>query len=182
MLGGLRMTTTTKIVRDLMVTLEEYSRIPEDASLFDAIQTLERALLGPSADPTRPKDRAVLVLARDGQVIGKLSLWDVLRGLEPRYEDPIEVIIDDYFLWTHAMFVNLAEKAKSIKAKDVLRQLTHAEMIKEDAPLDVAVHQLVRDRLLSLLVVRGDRVVGVLRLSDVFRAVSEMMKPAPQPA
>ena len=124
----------------------------------------------------------MLVLARDGQVIGKLSLWDVLRGLEPRYEDPIEVIIDDYFLWTHAMFVNLAEKAKSIKAKDLLRQLTHAEMIKEDAPLDVAVHQLVRDRLLSLLVVRGDRVVGVLRLSDVFRAVSEMMKPAPQPA
>jgi hypothetical protein len=55
-------------------------------------------------------------------------------------------------------------------------------MIKEDAPLDVAVHQLVRDRLLSLLVLRGDRVVGVLRLSDVFRAVSEIVKADAQPA
>ncbi len=176
------MPTTTKIVKDLMIPLEAYSRVSEDASLFDAIQILERALLGSTADPSRPKDRAVLVQAKDGQVIGKLSMWDVLRGLEPRYEDPIEVIVDDYFLWTHAMFVNLAEKAKAIKATDLLRQLTQAEMIKEDAPLDIAVHQLVRDRLLSLLVVRDDRVVGVLRLSDVFKAVSEMIKAEPQPA
>jgi CBS domain-containing protein len=176
------MTTTTKIVKDLMVPLEEYSRVSEDATLLDAIQTLERAQVEASADPGRPKDRAVLVQAKDGRVIGKLSLWDVLRGLEPRYEDPIEVIIDDYFLWTHAMFVNLAEKAKAIKAKDLLRELSHGEMIKEDAPLDVAVHQLVRDRLLSLLVERGDRVIGVLRLSDVFLAVSEMVKAEPQPA
>ncbi len=177
------MATTTKIVKDLMVPLEEYSRVPEDASLYDAIRTLERALLGPSADPARPKDRAVLVQAKNGQVIGKLSMWDVLRGLEPRYEDAIEVIIDDYFLWTHAMFTNLAEKAKAIKAKDLLRQLTQSEVIKEDAPLDVAVHQLVRDRLLSLLVVRDDKIVGLLRLSDVFKAVSEMMKPqAAEPA
>lgn len=161
------MATTTKIVKDLMVPLEEYSRVSEDATLLEALQALERALSGSAADPSRPKDRAVLVQAEDGQVIGKLSLWDALRGLEPRYEDPIEVISDDYFLWTHAMFVNLADKAKGIKARDLLHQLTQGEMIKDDAPLDVAVHQLVRDRLLSLLVVRGERVVGVLRLSDV---------------
>ena len=176
------MTTSTKLVKDLMVPLEEYSRVSEDATLYDAIQTLERALLGPGGDPGRPKDRAVLVQARDGQVVGKLSMWDILRGLEPRYDDPIEVIIDDYFLWTHAMFVNLAEKAKSIKAKELLGQLTQGEVIKEDAPLDVAVHQLVRERLLSLLVTRDDKVVGLLRLSDVFKAVTEMIKPAAQPA
>lgn len=177
------MPTTTKIVKDLMVTLDAYSHVSEDASLLDAIESLERAPAGSGSEPARPRDRAVLVQSEDGQVIGKLSQWDMLRGLEPRYEDQIEVIANDYFLWTHAMFVNLAEKARKVQARDLLRQLTHAEMIKEDAPLDVAVHQLVRDRLLSLLVVRGERVVGVLRLSDVFRAVTEMVVTSvPEPA
>jgi hypothetical protein len=27
-----------------------------------------------------------LVQAQDGRILGKLSLWDVLRGLEPRYD------------------------------------------------------------------------------------------------
>jgi CBS domain-containing protein len=174
-----------KIVKDLMVPLEEYTRVSEGASLHDAIQALEKALLGPGADPARPKDRAVLVQARDGRVIGKLSMWDVLRGLEPRYEHAVEplVMIDDYFLWTHSLFVNLAEKARSIKAKDLLREPSKDEFINEDAPLDLAMHQLVRGKLLSLLARRDNKVVGILRLSDVFKAVSEMIKEAEaQPA
>jgi hypothetical protein len=73
-------------VKDLMVPFEEYTRVSDGASLHDAIKALEKALLGPGADPSRPRDRAVLVQAQDGRILGKLSLWDVLRGLEPRYD------------------------------------------------------------------------------------------------
>ena len=73
--------------------------------------------------------------AQDGRILGKLSLWDVLRGLEPRYDRPIDplVMVNDYFLWTHSMFVNLAERAKSIRAKDLLREHSRDEIIDEDA-------------------------------------------------
>jgi CBS domain-containing protein len=169
-----------KTVKDLMVPAEQYTRVPETASLHDAIKALEGALFGPAADPSRAKDRAVLVLATDGRVLGKLSLWDVLHGLEPRYGQKFEplVLIDEYFTWTHSMFANLAEKARQIKAKDLLREHPRDELIDETAPLDLAVHQMVHGRLQSLLVQRGSRIVGVLRLSDVFQAVSELIREA----
>ena len=174
-----------KSVKDLMVPFEEYTRVSDGASLHDAIIALEKALLGPGADPSRPRDRAVLVQAQDGRILGKLSLWDVLRGLEPRYDRPIDplVMVNDYFLWTHSMFVNLGEKAKSIRAKDLLREHSRDEIIDEGAPLDLAVHQLVRSNLLSLLVMRDHAIVGILRLSDVFKTVSDMIRAAEeQPA
>ena len=165
-----------QIVKDLMVPLEEYTRVTETASLYDAAKALEKALTDPSA-PSRPKDRAVLVQAPAGGVLGKLSMADVLHGLEPRYGRAIGslVVVDDYFTWTHAMFANLAERARAIPVKDLLREHTSEEMIDESAPLDQAVHQLVHGKLQSLLVTRGGRIVGILRLSDVFTAVSTLL-------
>jgi CBS domain-containing protein len=173
-----------KIVKDLMVPLNEYTRVAEGASLYDAMKALENALVGPLAGPERPRDRAVLVQAADGRVLGKLSMWDILRGLEPRYGLPIDplVLVDEYFTWTHSMFANLSDKSRAIKARDLLRQHPREELIDENAPLDLAVHQLVHGRLASLLVTRGDAIVGVLRLTDVFRAVSEMTNAAAEPA
>jgi hypothetical protein len=122
----------------------------------------------------------VLVQTLDGRVLGKLSLWDVMRGLEPRYARSVEplVMVDEYFTWTHSMFANLADKARAIAAKDLLRAHSRDETIEETAPLDQAVHQLVHGKLLSLLATRGGRIVGILRLSDVFTMVSTMIDTA----
>lgn len=173
-----------RIVKDLMVPLDAYTRVPDTASLYEAAKVLAKAMVGPVADPTRPRDRAVLVQAPDGRIVGKLSMWDILRGLEPRYSrslDPL-VIVDDHLTWTHAMFTNLAEKARSVGVKDLLRDHTSAETIDENAPLDKAAHQMLHGNLLSLLVMRNNGIVGVLRLSDVFNTICGMLDPAkPQP-
>lgn len=164
-------------VKDLMVPIEEYTRVPEDASLYDVIKVLEQAMFGSVADTSRPKDRAVMVQAKDGRVLGKLSLWDVLHGLEPRYALPFEplVMVDEYFTWTHSMFANLAQKARATTVKNLIREHSRGELIDENASIDAAVHQLVHGRLPSLLVMRGKNVVGILRLVDVFKAVSEII-------
>jgi hypothetical protein len=46
------------------------------------------------------------------------------------------------------------------------------EFVAEDASLGKAVHQLVRGSHQSLLVTRGDEVIGLLRLTDLFAAVA----------
>lgn len=55
---------------------------------------------------------------------------------------------------------------------------TEDEYIDEDASLDEAIHQLVMGNRQSLLVKegRGKDVAGVLRLTDVFAHVFQMMK------
>ena len=176
-----------KIVRDLMVPLEEYNHVFVGTPLQDVIKGLAQAMMGPNPDPSRPRDRGVLVRAADGRVLGKLSLWDVLNGLKPHYEPPIDPYgrVDDHLLWSQWLRPDLAEKARSIKVEDLMREPSREETIEETAPLDLAVHRLVRGRHLSLLVMRGDAIVGVLRLSDVFKAVNDMISAAqrqPTPA
>jgi CBS domain containing-hemolysin-like protein len=53
---------------------------------------------------------------------------------------------------------------------------TEGEIIAETATLDEAIHQFVIGHHQSLLVTRGEDIIGILRLTDVFTAVFHMMK------
>jgi CBS domain-containing protein len=54
---------------------------------------------------------------------------------------------------------------------------TEGEYVPQDASLDQALHQLVVGHHQSLLVTKdGKEIVGILRLTDVFQEVCEMMK------
>ena len=72
-------------VKELMVPLNEYASVSEDATLADAIISLEKAQQ--SFDHTKYRHRAVLVLDQRQQVIGKISQIDALKALEPKYND-----------------------------------------------------------------------------------------------
>jgi CBS domain-containing protein len=50
------------------------------------------------------------------------------------------------------------------------------EYIEEDASLDEAIHLLVMGRHLSLIVIKGDGISGILRMSDVFKAICDKVK------
>ena len=45
------------------------------------------------------------------------------------------------------------------------------EYISEDGSLDQAIHKLASGKHLSLLVSKGDKITGILRVADVFTAV-----------
>ena len=53
---------------------------------------------------------------------------------------------------------------------------SEGEIIDEGASLEIAVLQLVMGNHLLLLVTRERKIVGILRLADVFEAVSSAMK------
>ena len=50
----------TVIVKELMVPLEEYATVPQEANLYDAVLALEKAQK--AFDPSKHKHRAILVL------------------------------------------------------------------------------------------------------------------------
>ncbi|MBT8372277.1 MAG: CBS domain-containing protein, partial [Deltaproteobacteria bacterium] len=77
-------------VKDLMVPLSEYATVSEDATLYDAVLALEEAQEKFEDKHTRYRHRAILILDKGGDVVGKLGQLDVLRSLEPKYQEMIQ--------------------------------------------------------------------------------------------
>ncbi|UCF84330.1 MAG: CBS domain-containing protein, partial [Desulfobacteraceae bacterium] len=74
-------------VKDLMVPLDEYATVSEEATLYDAVVALEKAQ--EALDRTRYLylHRAVLVFDKNNNIVGKIGQLDVLRALEPKYRE-----------------------------------------------------------------------------------------------
>jgi CBS domain-containing protein len=175
-------------VKDLMVPVDRYCAVSEDATLYDAVMELEKARIQYEARG-RPY-RAVLVSNKEGQVIGKLSQLDVLRSLEPRYTEVgdlrkvsgfgisaeyLHSMMETFELWK-APLDDLCRKALDHKVGDLVKSPLEGEIIDQDATLNRAVHQLVVGHFQSLLVISKGEFVGILRLADVFHEVTERMK------
>ena len=177
-------------VKELMVPLSEYATVTEDATLYDAVLSLEEAQENFEDKHTRYRHRAILILDKDGGVIGKLSQLDVLRALEPKYTDMIkgegshrfgftkkfmQSMLEDYNLFADPLD-DICRKAGEQNVKTFMYTPTEGEYISQEASLDVAIHQLILGHHQSLLVARDKKIVGILRLTDVFAAVFHKMK------
>ena len=176
-------------VKDLMVPKSEYGLISKDASIYEAVLALEKAQLG--FDTDRYRHRAILVEGEGGKIVGKLGQLDILRSLEPKYEemrDESESIIkygfsrkflvsmiESYSLFDKP-FDDICKKAGQEKVSKYMHRPTEGEYIDEEASLDEAVHLLVVGHHQSLLVTKQGGIVGILRLTDVFAAVFHSMK------
>ena len=177
-------------VKDLVVPLSEYATVTEDATLYDAVLALEEAQENFEAKHTRYRHRAILMLDKDGSVVGKLSQLDVLRALEPKYQDMSEgegshrygiskqfmqSVWEDYHLFANPLD-DICRKAGEQNVKKFMSAPTEGEYVSGDASLDVAIHQFVMEHHQSLLVTAGEKIVGILRLTDVFAALFHKMK------
>jgi CBS domain-containing protein len=178
------------LLKDLMVPLSEYATVTEDATLYEAVLALEEAQEQFEDKHTRYRHRAILILDKDGRVVGKLSQLDVLKALEPKYQKMIEgkglhqygfakqfeqSILEKFNLFANPLD-DICRKAGEKNVKECMYTPTEGEYVSEDASLDLAIHQLIVGHHQSLLVTRGEKIVGVLRLTDVFAAVFHKMK------
>jgi len=175
-------------VSDLMVPLSDYAMVSEDATLHEAIKALVRAR--DEFDPAKGKHRAILVTDKNNRVIGKLSLLDVLKALEPKYvrvEDQkvlsrvglgknfMKSMAAKYKLWDEPL-EDICKKSAEIIVKNITRAPTEGEFVDEHASLNEGIHQIVMGRRQSLLVTRGKDIVGLLRLTDIFREISKRVQ------
>jgi len=175
-------------VKNLMVPLDEYATVQDKATLYEAVLALEQAQEKYQQLPY--KHRAVLVLNAKKRVVGKLSQLDIIRALEPKYGDMgdikslsrfglsrqfISSIMEHNYLWEKPL-TDICKKAAGIKVKEFMHKPAEGEYISEDASLETACHQLVLGHHQSLLVTKGDKILGILRLTDVFNAIFQIMK------
>jgi len=176
------------LVKELMVRLEEYATVPQGATLYEAILALEKAQM--TLEPSQFRHRAILVLDESGNVFGKITMKDILFALEPNYgnfegmealsssghsPDMIKSMLEENALWLEPLqFV--CERATQLKVSDFVGPPENTEYVDQNAKLGEAIHQLVVYPYHSLLVLGGKKVVGILRLSDVFAVICDKIK------
>ncbi len=169
-------------VRQMMISLSEYAVVDQDATILDALRKLKESQQ--NLPEGRQPHWSVLVRNRRGDIIGKLHHFAFLRALLPERKPLSERemlqmagVTDELLIssmqtlgFLTSDLVDLCEQARSICVRDVYTPATHG--IADDAPLTDAIAAFVEYQTLSLLVQRGDRTVGVLRLTDLFDELS----------
>jgi CBS domain-containing protein len=175
-------------VKELMVPLKEYATVYVEATLLEAVLALEKAQI--TLDPSLHKHRAILVLDENDKVVSKITMKHILLALEPNYgklegmgvlrrsgysPDLIRSMLEDNALWAEPLQF-FCERANNLKVSDFIQELSEDEYIDYHATLGEAIHQLIVYPYHSLLVIRDDEVVGILRLSDVFSKICEIIK------
>lgn len=176
-------------VKNIMVPLSRYAVISEESTIFEAFLALEKAQ--ETFDRNHYPHRAILVKDHTGHIVGKLGQLDLLQALEPKYLDMgsdfpgmakygfsrqfLKSVIETYQMFDNPLD-DLCKKAGMESAGKYMHRPTEGEYIDETDTLDQAIHMLIMGRHQSLLVTREKDIVGILRLSDVFSTVFNLMK------
>lgn len=172
-------------IKELMIPIEEYVTVREEHTLYEYFQALEAARAAKAAAHCH---RDALVMGPDGQVAGKVTIYDVFLALEPGYKSILESlsstsvltpgylagIYKDFDLWAKPL-PTLCQRAARLTVGDIMHRPEAAEFVEETDPVDVGLHRYVMGVHQPLLVRGpGGRVSGVLRFGDVFKRVKDM--------
>ncbi len=171
-----------------MAPVSEYTHLPVGSTVFDAVLALEHTQ--EEYNCTQYKHRAVLIVNNENKIVGKLNHADALCALDPGDEEDFETndllrfgFSGEFVRKLHhkrkrsetLSLERICESALSLKVENLMRAATDSECIDHDANLSMAIHQLAEEKLYSLLVTKGDDIIGILRMTDVFSAVYHTM-------
>jgi Mg/Co/Ni transporter MgtE len=159
-------------VKELMVKITEYPHIPYWLSVRDAISVIH-SIYGET--PGREEPRMVLVFDERYQLQGVLTLKNLLKGIEPRFLKKDKKLHyhgltrEDYSGLSALVEGTFSEECREEARKPVCEVMTpiRAEVEVNDSVAKAAFVMLHAD--VSLVpVMDGEKVKGVLRMSDVF--------------
>ena len=177
-------------VRDLMINATNCRRIHLDVSIGAAILMLEDKNDGSLADEGGLNYAELLVLSKDEFVVGKLSAAEIVRNMDPIFHSQrcgenmahtaasgltptlLKSLTQNSPLRCES-FELICQHVLNLKVEDCMLSAASNEFVLESDLLEDAIHKLAMGAHQSLLVKSEERIVGLLRLSDVFRQLSQ---------
>ena len=164
--------TYRKTAEDLMIRLEDYPHIPYWFTLRQAMAIVREATVKfeGSFEP-----RAVLVFDEKYQLMGILTLRDIIIGLEPKFLQEAGLIKMDPSL-TVLMGDFFGPKMKEQSQRAVSEVMSPIKItVKASDPITKPLYLMIKETVGLVPVVQGGRVVGMLRLSDLFGEISKLV-------
>jgi Mg/Co/Ni transporter MgtE len=187
--------TEGKRVKDIMVPIGEYEKVDVNALLCDVLVALkknwEKAKIGGPAH----FHKTVFVIDSSKKIVGKISVYDLIRGLVPEssihlkfpkkgsyvrtsriweIEGKTDELLEQIG-WLSRSFVDLVKQEAQKKIKDIMAPID--PILKEEDTINQAMYIMFKKNLREPLVVRNGEVIGVLDLTQVFSELLETVDP-----
>jgi CBS domain-containing protein len=161
-----------KKVKDLMIPLEDYPHIPYWFSLRQAMAIIREATI---KFETSFEPRAVLVFDEKYQLMGMLTLRDIIKGLEPRFLHETNLIKSDpsLTLLTKDFFGPGLREASQKPVSEVMSPIKIT--VDAEAPIPKALFIMIRENVGMMPVMMDKKVAGMIRLSDLFKEISDIV-------
>ena len=150
--------------KDIMIPIHDY--LKPDNTLKEAVNLLRTGFRGEN----RVGVMGAPVLDDKGNLVGMLSMTDILKAVYPSYMSMMNL---GGFTWD-GMLESLAKKAGNRKVKDLMT--SPVITVREDDPLMECVDLILRKRIRRMPVLdKSYKVVGMVYLRDVFFAITKAM-------
>jgi len=161
-----------KSAEDLMIRLEDYPHIPYWFSLRQAMAIVLEAT-GRFKGKLEP--RAVLVFDEKYQLVGILTLRDMLVGLEPKFLQETDLIKMDPSLavLTENIFGSKLKEQSQRPVSEVMSPIK-ATVDGKDSIIK-AIYLMIKENVGLIPVLQGSKVTGMLRLSDLFGEITRIV-------
>ena len=159
-------------IEALMIPLEDYPHIPYWFTLRQAMAIVQEATVKfeGSFEP-----RAVLVFDEKYQLMGILTLRDIIIGLEPKFLQETSLIKMDPSL-TVLLGDFCGPKMKEQSQKPVSEVMSPIKVtVNASDPIAKALYLMIKENLGLIPVMQGGKVTGILRLSDLFDEISKIV-------
>lgn len=161
---------TEKFVKDLMIPLEDYPHIPHWFTLRQAMAIVREAAIKfeGSFEP-----RAILVFDEKYRLMGVLTLLDIIKGLEPNF------IPDNDLAGARSGPMGYIDALFGPHLKDKAQRPVHEIMspirgsVTGNASIGQALNLMIKENLVRLPVTENERVIGMIRLGDLFNEVTQ---------
>jgi CBS domain containing-hemolysin-like protein len=165
-------------VKELMIPISNYVTVNKADTLVNVLQALESAR---QADAHAHRD--AIVVGPDGRFVGKVTMIDIFRALEPNYKKMMSKSSDgtltkawvmkavkSFNLWSEPE-ADICQRGARKTVAEVMHTPRSFEFLQADDTLEKALNLYVMGVHQPLIVKSGDTVAGVLRFGDIFEVV-----------
>jgi len=184
-----------KRVGDIMIPIEEYHKVDQGAELRQALGLLKKDHEDMKAGKDGPFHKTLFVTDAEDRVVGKLSMYDVVKGLVPEMvkkpemsralysvlsSRALEVADDvrdfqDRFKWLHHGLHELIRQESGKKVSDIMSPIH--PVLKEEDTINQAIYAIFKENVRQPLVARDGKIIGVVDSIHIFDELIEIAGP-----
>lgn len=170
-----------KRIKDIMIDVFEYPHIPYWFSIEQAMKIIRASFISTTISTKKYLEPlAILVFDEKYNLLGVLTLKDILKGLEPKFMRPTEkaqayiekekelsVIWDTLF----------TSESRDLAKKPVGEIMVPAKyFVEPDDPITKAAFLMIHDDLVLIPVLEGKKkFVGLVRMMEVFDELTNVI-------